>query len=112
MTKFLYPPGLFAEAAIAVTDEEHYALKALAAGVAIAGQQQLALKTIVEKFAGYYELSMRGGPDGRRETDFNEGRRFVGAHIIHELKAVRADKKPAATPPAQRRPRPPRPAKS
>lgn len=113
MGKFLYPPGLFADAPIVVTDEEHYALKALAAGTAIAGQQQLAVKCIVEKLCGYYELSIRGGPEGRRETDMNEGRRFVAAHIIHEIKSVRSDKpapkpapKPAAAPRA--RPRPPR----
>jgi hypothetical protein len=108
VTKFLYPPGLFAEHAILVTDEEHYAIKAVAAGTAIAGQQKLALKTIVEKFCGYYELSIRGGPEGRRETDMNEGRRFVGAHIVHECNTARPNKTPAAKPPAPKRPQPPR----
>jgi len=73
--------------AVPCSVSEHAALRALQAGNATAEQQQLALKWIVEKAAAYYELSYRPGDErGRRETDWLEGRRFVGAQIIHELR--------------------------
>ena len=30
----------------------------------------------------YYGLSYRPGEDGRRDTDFAEGKRFVGAQVV------------------------------
>lgn len=104
MAKFKLPPESVVEVPVPITDEEHYALKALEQGKAIPGQQQTALKCIVEKFSAYYEMSMRCGVSGDRETAFNEGRRFVGAQIIAELKTVRKPK-PAPVVPPPRRPR-------
>jgi len=57
-------------------------IQALAAGNATPEMQRRALKWIVEIAAGYYDLSFRPGEDGRRETDFAEGKRFVGAQIV------------------------------
>lgn len=73
--------------AVPCSVSEHAALRALQDGTATPEQQQLALKWIVEKASAYYELSFRPGDErGRRETDWYEGRRFVGAQIIHELR--------------------------
>jgi hypothetical protein len=59
------------------------AIKALGCGTAEAHQQMLALKWIVEVACGAYDTSFRpGGVDGQRETDFAEGRRFVGTTIV------------------------------
>ena len=62
------------------------AVKALASGTANAGQQQRALKWIIEQAAATYDMSYRPGEDGRRDTDFHEGRRFVGNQIVKQLK--------------------------
>ena len=59
------------------------AIQAMAHGVASPEQQQRALKWIIEAAAGTYEMSYRpGGEDGRRDTDFAEGRRMVGNQIV------------------------------
>ena len=52
------------------------AVKALASGTANADQRQRAL--------------YRPGEDGRRDTDFHEGRRFVGNQIVKQLKLTTA----------------------
>jgi hypothetical protein len=63
------------------------AIKALAAGSASSEQQVRAIKWIVEEVCMYYNLSFSpGGEDGRRDTDFAEGRRFVGAEIVKMTK--------------------------
>lgn len=63
------------------------AIKALAAGTADPDQQKRALRWIIESAAGTYDLSYRpGGEDGRRDSDFAEGRRFVGSQIVKMLK--------------------------
>lgn len=70
-------------------DADIYAIRALAAGVANEGQQKRALEWIINKAAGTYDLSFRpGGAEGARETDFAEGRRFVGSQIVKLTKAV------------------------
>ena len=59
------------------------AVKALAAGNASEGQQQAALRWIIEAAAGTYDVSYR--PDvhgGDRDTAFHEGRRFVGLTLV------------------------------
>jgi hypothetical protein len=76
----------------ATTRREWRALLALQAGNASEGQQRMALKWIVEKASGYYEISFRGGPDGARDTDFMEGRRFVGQQIVKQFNTSRAKK--------------------
>lgn len=59
------------------------AIRACLAGKANDGQQKLAMDWIITKAANYYDLSYRpGSEDGRRGTDFHEGRRFVGAQIV------------------------------
>lgn len=63
------------------------ALQALHRGDADAQAQQRALKWIIESGCATYDLSFKPGEDGRRETDFAEGRRFVGTHIVMMLKA-------------------------
>jgi hypothetical protein len=70
------------------------AVRAVIAGKANEGQQQTAMDWIINQASNYYDLSYRsGGEDGRRATDFHEGRRFVGAQIVkmtrpETLKAV------------------------
>ena len=62
------------------------AIQALANGNATPEMQRHALKWIIEIAAGYYDLSFRPGEDGRRETDFAEGKRYVGAQIVKMTK--------------------------
>lgn len=63
------------------------ALQALQQGTADAEQQKRALKWIVEVASGRDEQSFYpGGEDGRRNTDFAEGRRFVGNSIVKMLR--------------------------
>lgn len=63
------------------------AVKALASGTASSEQQVRAIKWIVENACMYYDLSFcPGSEDGRRDTDFAEGRRFVGAEIVKMTK--------------------------
>jgi hypothetical protein len=68
------------------------AIKALAAGNANEDQQKRALKWIVEQAAATYDMSYRPGEDGRRDTDFHEGRRFVGNQIVKQLKLTTAER--------------------
>lgn len=61
-------------------------LQALQFGRATAEQQKRALDWIVKAAAGAYDMSYRpGAEDGRRDTDFAEGRRFVGLQIVKLL---------------------------
>lgn len=60
------------------------AIQALARGDANAEQQPRALKWIVEALCRTYDLSFR--PDSQRETDFAEGKRFVGLQIVKHTK--------------------------
>jgi hypothetical protein len=63
-------------------DADVFALQAIAAGNASAGQQQRALAFIREAICEDRRLSfMPGGEDGRRASDFAEGKRFVGIQI-------------------------------
>lgn len=58
-------------------------IKALNAGRASEGQQRHAMRLLVEKIAGTYDLSFRpGATEGQRATDFAEGRRFVGLQLV------------------------------
>jgi hypothetical protein len=59
------------------------AVRAFLDGKANEGQQIMAADWIISEVCNYYDLSYRaGGEDGRRATDFHEGRRFVGAQIV------------------------------
>lgn len=55
------------------------AIKACYDGAASPEQQTLAIKGIVEELCCYYDISFRGTD---RETNFAEGKRFVGAQIV------------------------------
>lgn len=57
------------------------ALKALRSGVANEGQQRTAYAVIVDVIAGADRMSFVGTEDGRRATDFAEGRRWVGLMV-------------------------------
>lgn len=62
------------------------AFQALARGAATMEQQKRALDWLVKVACGTYDLSYRpGGEDGRRDTDFAEGRRSVGLAIVKML---------------------------
>lgn len=59
------------------------AIQALLAGEASPEQQRRALKWIIEAASGLYDQSFYpGGEEGRRNTDFAEGRRFVGNQVV------------------------------
>jgi len=63
-------------------DADIYALQAVAAGNASSGQQQRAIAFIRNAICEGERLSfMPGGEDGRRATDFAEGKRFVAVQI-------------------------------
>lgn len=81
-----YRPSINPHEPPALDEHELLAFKAIAEGVASANQQRIALKTIVQKFAGTYDMSYRpGGPEGVRATDFAEGKRFVGTRILEAI---------------------------
>ncbi len=62
-------------------------MQALERGDASPDMQRRALKWLIEQAAGTYELSFRaGGEEGRRDTDFAEGRRFVGNQVVKLLR--------------------------
>lgn len=75
------------------TDYDASLITALHYGRASPNQQTEALKFIVEKVCGYYDLSYRAGEDGRRDTDFAEGKRFVGAQLVKLTKIPLTEKK-------------------
>ena len=59
------------------------ALQAMRRGEATPDQQLRALEYIVETICDRNGMSFRpGGPEGARDTDFAEGRRFVGNQIV------------------------------
>ena len=51
-------------------------------GTALPHEMQRAFKWVIEFAAGTYDQSYRPGVEGQRDTDFAEGRRFVGNSII------------------------------
>ena len=64
-----------------------FALQAVAKGVANGPQQQRALEVIKDRISRHNRMSFwPGGEDGRRATDFAEGKRFVGDQIERLLK--------------------------
>ncbi len=59
------------------------ALQAMRRGEANADQQQRAMEFILDTICDRNGMSFRpGGAEGARETDFAEGRRFVGNQIV------------------------------
>ncbi|MBM4199753.1 MAG: hypothetical protein FJ189_00500 [Gammaproteobacteria bacterium] len=63
------------------------AIQAVAGGTATPEQQQAAMRYIVDNLAGTYGMSYcPGDGDGRRDSDFAEGRRFVGLQLVKLIK--------------------------
>ena len=61
-----------------------YAFRSLVAGVANEGQQKL-LVDYLKYITDLDAMSYRPGEDGRRDTDFAEGKRFVGRELFKLL---------------------------
>jgi len=109
-----YKPPMWPWEPPELSEPELMALRALQAGVANKGQQEMVLTTIVTKFAGTYDMTFRpGGEDGRRATDFAAGKAFVGQRIMEALSRPmkpRGDENAGPTDPAaadRRNPKPP-----
>lgn len=65
-----------------LTDAGVFAIQALATGTADANQQAIAWAFIRETLCGAETMSFwPGGEDGRRATDFAEGKRWVAAQL-------------------------------
>lgn len=81
-------------------DDILYAVRALRDGTANDIQQKIAFQWIVRDVARHYDQSFHfGGEDGRRASDFMEGRRFVGLQVLKLLESgatpkTRKEKKP------------------
>ena len=58
------------------------AFQALQRGAASIDQQKRALAWLITKCCRTYDMSYRPGDEGRRDTDFAEGRRSVGLEIV------------------------------
>lgn len=63
-------------------DADVFAIQALAKGNATIHQQKLALDWIVKNACKINDLSYRPGAEGSRDTDFAEGKRYVGLQIV------------------------------
>jgi hypothetical protein len=58
-------------------------IQQLFSGTLDKGEAQLrAVRFIVETLCGTYDLSYRPGEDGRRDSDFAEGKRFIGSELV------------------------------
>lgn len=58
------------------------ALQAMQTGSASPAQQKRVLDWLVRSCCRTYDLSYRPGEEGRRDTDFAEGRRSVGLQLV------------------------------
>ena len=63
-------------------------IQALAQGTATPEMQRDALKWIVEIGAATYDMSYRPGDNGRRDSDFAEGKRHVGNTLVRMTKIL------------------------
>lgn len=71
----------------AIVNADIFALQALERGTANAAQQQRAIEFIERRLCATDRMSFYpGGDDGRRATDFAEGKRWVGSQIRRLLK--------------------------
>lgn len=66
------------------TNSQAASIQALARGDADSGQQQMALKWIVENLCGTYDMVYR--PQGDRDTVFAAAKQFVGQQIVKATK--------------------------
>lgn len=60
------------------------AIQAVARGDASEHQQRIFTEYLVNDLCGTYDLSFR--PDSTRDSDFAEGRRFVGLQLVKLMK--------------------------
>ena len=94
-----------------------WAVRQLSQGKANTGQQQLAwdwLMYLTGASESFSDLSFRPGEDGRRATDFAEGKRFVGLQVRKMLATALTPTpepyaEPEAKPPRRRRAAPKQP---
>jgi hypothetical protein len=76
-----------------------FAIQAVAKGIANGGQQQRALDYIVRVLCETDRMTFwPGGEDGKRATDFAEGKRWVGVQLrrIEKLRPQHQDTAPEA----------------
>lgn len=66
--------------------QDIFALQAVQKGKASEGQQQRALDFILRLTEHEKMTFYPGGDDGRRASDFAEGKRFIGSQIVRVLK--------------------------
>jgi len=66
-------------------DIDTMAIKALAAGVASAGQQKRALDWIITRLCGTYDQPFRPGAGGDRDTVFACAKQHVGQQIVKQI---------------------------
>jgi hypothetical protein len=71
---------------VPLSNTELASIKAVHDGVANPDQQRIAFRTIVDKLCNVRGLSFAaGGEEGRRATDFSEGKRWVGATLQNQI---------------------------
>jgi hypothetical protein len=69
-----------------------YATKAVAGGTADANQQQLFMTWLIEEASRAHDMSYRPAHlGGQSDTDFAEGKRYVGLSVIRLVRMAPAD---------------------
>lgn len=68
-----------------MTQEIVYAAKAVNAGVADKGQQAMFIGWVVNEVCKTYEMSYRPKDEGRRDSDFAEGKRYCGNELVRAI---------------------------
>ena len=77
------------------------AWQAIQAGTADAVQQKRVLKWLIENLTGTYEMTFYPGGEGPRNSDFAQGKRFVGLQVV-KLLHLNPGLVPASNPNADR----------
>lgn len=94
--------------AIELTPTELASVRAISEGAADPEQQRVAYRTIVHKLCAVDRASFTilGGEEGRRATDFAEGKRWVGNTIRFQIVAREYPVDPRGAPPPMPEPEP------
>jgi len=80
-------PWQMPDGPLAIEDADIFALQALQQGKANAGQQQRVLALLLDKLCEESRMSFYpGGDDGRRASDFAEGKRWLALQIKRLLR--------------------------
>lgn len=84
-----------------LSQSEISAIKAIADGVAEPEQQRLAFRTIVHKLCNAHGMSFTilGPDEGKRATDFSEGKRWVGNTLLNDIVGREYPVNPRGAPP-------------